>query len=59
MAGVWVPVLGILTTGCLVFYFLVAMAMHVRMRDLSRNLFLNATGMLIICTATLAVCFVL
>jgi hypothetical protein len=55
----WVPVLGILTTGCLVLYFLVAIAMHIRMRDLGRNLFLNATGMLTICTATLAVCFLM
>lgn len=51
LAGVWVPVLGLLTTGCLVLYFLVAIAMHIRMRDFGRNLFLNATGMLTICTA--------
>lgn len=57
VAGLWVPVLGILTTGCLVLYFLIAIAMHVRMRDLGRNLFLNATGMLTICTATLTACF--
>jgi hypothetical protein len=59
LAGVWVPVLGILTTGCLVLYFLVAIAMHIWMRDFGRNLFLNATGMLTICTATLVVCFLM
>lgn len=59
VAGVWLPVLGILTTGCLVLYFLAAIGMHVRMRDLGRNLFLNATGMLATCTATLAGCFLL
>jgi DoxX-like family len=59
LAGVWVPALGVLTTGCLVLYFLVAIAMHIRMRDLGRNLFLNATGMLTICTATLVVCFLM
>ena len=59
VAGLWVPVLGLLTTGSLVAYFLVAISMHVRMRDFGRNLFVNATGMLAICTATLAVSFVL
>ena len=59
LAGVWIPVLGALTTGSLVLYFIIAIAMHVRMRDLGRNLFLNATGMLTICTATLAFCFLL
>ena len=59
LAGVWVPVLGVLTTACLVLYFIVAIAMHIRMRDFGRNLFVNATGMLSICTATLAVCFLL
>jgi hypothetical protein len=47
-------VLGALTTGSLVLYFIIAIAMHVRMRDLGRNLCLNATGMLTMCTATLA-----
>ena len=59
VAGIWIPVLGILTTASLVLYFLVAIAMHIRMRDLGRNLFVNATGMLAICTATLVYCFVL
>jgi DoxX-like protein len=59
LAGVWIPVLGILTTGSLVLYFLIAIAMHFRMHDFGRNLFLNATGMLAICTATLAFSFLL
>jgi hypothetical protein len=40
-------------------YFLVAIAMHIRMRDFGRKLFLNATGMLAICTATLVVSFLM
>ena len=57
VAGIWVPVLGILTTGSLVLYFVIAIGMHVRMRDFGRTLFLNATGMLTICVATLAFSF--
>jgi hypothetical protein len=59
LTGVWIPVLGALTTGSLVLYFIIAIAMHVRMRDLGRNLCLNATGMLTMCTATLAFSFLL
>jgi hypothetical protein len=59
VAGVWVAILGIVVTGGLVLYFLIAIAMHIRARDFTRNLFVNATGMLIICTATLAYCFLL
>ena len=55
--GIWVPVLGVLTASCLVLYFLVAIGMHIRMRDFGRTLFLNAAGMLVISTATLAVSF--
>ena len=51
--------LGALTTGSLVLYFIIAIAMHVRMRDLGRSLCLNATGMLTMCTATLAFSFLL
>ena len=58
LAGIWIPVLGILTAGSLVLYFLIAVAMHLRMRDFGRNLFLNAAGMLIICIATLLFSFV-
>lgn len=59
VAGIWIPVLGILTSASLVVYFLVAISMHVRMRDFGRNLYFNATGMLGICTATLVGCFLL
>jgi hypothetical protein len=49
--GVWVPYLGALTTACLIAYFCVAIAMHIRARDFGRNLFVNANGMLVICVA--------
>ena len=39
--------------GRLVAYFLIAISMHIRARDFGRNLFVNATGMLIICIALL------
>jgi hypothetical protein len=55
--GIWVPGLAALTTACLVAYFVVAISMHVRARDLGRNLFLNATGMLLLCVATGIFCF--
>ncbi|SDD76890.1 DoxX family protein [Glycomyces harbinensis] len=51
IAGIWVPYLGLLTSIGLVAYFITAIAMHVRAKDLGRNLFLNATGMLLVCTA--------
>ena len=57
IAGIWIPGLGIITTACLILYFLVAITMHVRAHDFGRNLFLNATGMLLICVATLLFCF--
>lgn len=57
VAGIWVGGLGVLTVAFLVLYFVVAIAMHVRAHDLGRNLFLNATGMLVICVATLVFCF--
>lgn len=53
LAGIWIPYLGIVTNGALIAYFVVAIGMHVRARDLGRNLFLNASGMLVICVATL------
>lgn len=52
VAGLWVPYLATLTCVALVAYFLVAIGMHVVARDFGRNLFVNATGMLIICVAT-------
>ncbi|WP_240665862.1 DoxX family protein [Agromyces sp. LHK192] len=57
--GVWIPYLGALTTVCLVVYFVVAISMHLRARDFGRNLFVNATGMLVICVAVLLWCFLL
>jgi hypothetical protein len=59
LGGIWIPYLGAVTCGALVLYFLVAIAMHVRARDFGRNLFLNATGMLLICLATGVFCFML
>jgi hypothetical protein len=56
-AGIWIPVLGAVTTAALVLYFLVAIAMHIRARDLGRNLFVNATGMLAICVTVAIFCF--
>ncbi len=58
-AGIWIPGLAALTTACLVLYFLVAIALHVRGRDFGRNLFVNALGMLAICIATGVFCFLL
>ncbi|MRG59065.1 hypothetical protein GE115_04160 [Agromyces sp. CFH 90414] len=55
--GIWVPFLGLLTSAALVAYFLVAIGMHVRARDFGRNLFVNATGMLVLCVAVLVWCF--
>jgi hypothetical protein len=58
LAGVWVPLLGVVTTGALVLYFVVAVVMHLAARDLGRDLFVNATGMLGVCLATLVFSFV-
>lgn len=52
--GIWVPPLAVLTAAALVLYFLIAVSMHVRAGDFGRNLFLNATGMLVGCIAVLA-----
>jgi hypothetical protein len=52
--GIWFPPLAILTSAALVAYFVIAFAAHVRARDFGRNLFLNCTGMLLLCSATLA-----
>ena len=59
IAGIWIPGLAALTTACLVIYFVVAIAAHIRARDFGRNLFVNASGMLVICVATGLFCFVL
>ena len=59
VSGIWIPVLGLVTTVCLVAYFVVAIKFHVRARDFGRNLFVNATGMLALCVATLVWCFLM
>jgi hypothetical protein len=59
IAGIWIPVLGLITTVCLIAYFVVAISMHIRARDFGRNLFVNATGMLALCVATLLISFVI
>lgn len=52
VAGIWFTPLAVLTSAAVVCYFLIAITLHIRARDLSRNLFLNATGMLLLSTAT-------
>jgi hypothetical protein len=52
--GIWVRPLALLTCAALVCYFVLAIAAHIRAADFGRNLFVNATGMLAICTAILA-----
>lgn len=52
MIDPWWPLV-VLAATALVAYFLIAIGMHVRARDLGRNLFLNASGMLVICGAVL------
>jgi hypothetical protein len=58
IAGIWVPYLGLLASLGLVAYFITAIAMHVRAKDFGRNLFLNATGMLLVCAAVTWASFV-
>jgi hypothetical protein len=58
VAGIWVPYLGAITTAAVVLYFIVAIAMHIRARDFGRNLFLNATGMLLLSLFVLVRSFV-
>ncbi len=53
IVGIWFLPLAVLTTASLVAYFLVAVSLHLRAKDYGRNLFLNATGMLVLCTAAL------
>ncbi|TAM65056.1 DoxX family protein [Mycobacterium sp.] len=51
--GIWFPPLALVTGVALVGYFIIAITMHVTTRDFGRNLFVNATGMLALCAATL------
>jgi hypothetical protein len=57
VAGIWVPYVGAAAGAGLVLYFLLAVGAHIRVRDVGRNLFLNATGMLAICVAVTTVAF--
>ncbi|MGB2920288.1 MAG: DoxX family protein [Mycobacterium sp.] len=57
IAGLWIPYLAALTCAALIGYFVAAVGMHVAARDLGRNLFVNATGMLAICIAVPLVAF--
>lgn len=59
LTGIWVPYLGAVTCTALILYYATAITMHVRARDFGRNLFLNATIMLLICIATGLFCFVI
>jgi hypothetical protein len=58
VAGLWLPGLGLVTSLALIPYFVVAITMHIRARDFGRNLFINATGMLVICVAVIVTSFV-
>ncbi|MEU8002259.1 DoxX family protein [Catellatospora sp. NPDC049111] len=57
LAGLWVPYLAAVTNGALIAYFLVAIGMHIRARDFGRNLFVNASGMLVLSAAVFAYAF--
>lgn len=59
VAGIWIPLLGLVTTIALVLYFVIAVIMHLAARDLGRDLYVNACGMLLLCVATLVGCFLL
>lgn len=56
VGGLWVPYLGLVTCAALVAYFLIAIGMHLRARDLGSRLFVNATGMLVLSLGTGYVC---
>jgi hypothetical protein len=59
LVGIWIPYVGVVTAAALVLYFVVAVIMHVRAGDLGRDLFLNATGMLLLCLATWVFAFLI
>ena len=48
LVGIWVPEIGLAACVGLILYFLLAIGAHVRARDLGRNLFVNASGMLVV-----------
>src|SRR5688500_971588 len=45
LAGLWIPVIGAVTAGALVVYFILAVGSHLRVSDIGRNL-ASATGLL-------------
>ncbi|HEX6514038.1 MAG TPA: DoxX family protein [Nocardioidaceae bacterium] len=51
--GIWVAALAVLTSLALVGYFIVAIMAHLKARDIGRDLFVNATGMLALSAGTL------
>lgn len=55
IAGIWIEPLAVVTAAALVAYFVVAIGFHLHARDFGRNLFVNATGMLVLCTFVLVV----
>lgn len=58
VVGIWLPYLAAVTSFALVLYFVLAVAAHVRVRDFGRDLFVNATGMLLICVAVPLLSFI-
>jgi hypothetical protein len=57
LLGIWIAYLGLAVSLGLVAYFTTAIAMHIRAKDFGRNLFVNATGMLVLCVAVSALSF--
>lgn len=59
LAGIWIPYLAALTCAALIVFFVVAISAHIRARDFGRYLFVNATGMLVLCLATMVYSFLM
>ena len=57
VGGIWIPYLAAVTCAALILYFVTAISMHIAARDFGRNLFLNATAMLLICIGTGVIAF--
>jgi hypothetical protein len=58
LIGVRVPEIGLAACLGLVLYFVLAIGAHVRARDFGRNLFVNASGMLLLSAGATYVSFV-
>lgn len=56
--GVWVPEIGLAAGLGLVLFYLLAITAHIRARDFGRNLFVNASGMLLLTAGATYVSFV-